>query len=63
MTAYPQMVTRIIVDEFSPLAGRLAASPNSPIRFPATVMRHGHVLEHEDDDLRRRWTIVRKPAV
>jgi spore coat protein A len=57
--AYPATVTRIIIDEFKPPTGRIASIPDSGTTFPATYVQHCHILEHEDDDLMRPWTIVR----
>jgi spore coat protein A len=60
--AYPEMVTRIIIQEFNPPTDTIASIPNSGTKFPATYVQHCHILEHEDDDLMRPWTIVRGPA-
>jgi hypothetical protein len=46
---YPQMVTRIVIDEYRPPTSRLASLPNSGTKFPATYIHHCHFLEHEDD--------------
>ena len=56
--AYPQMVTRIIINEFTPPTGDIASIPNSGTTFPATYVHHCHILQHEDDDFMRPWTIV-----
>jgi spore coat protein A len=61
--AYSEMVTRIIIQEFKPPTERIASIPNSGTKFPATYVHHCHILEHEDDDLMRPWTITRGPAV
>jgi spore coat protein A, manganese oxidase len=55
---YPESVTRIIIDEFDPPTGRIASIPASGAELPATYVHHCHILEHEDDDLMRPWTIV-----
>jgi spore coat protein A len=60
--AYPEMVTRIIIDEFEPPMETIASIPNSGAEFPATYVHHCHILEHEDDDLMRPWTIVKGPS-
>ena len=60
--AYPEMVTRIIIKEFNPPTGTIASIPDSGTKFPATYVQHCHILEHEDDDLMRPWTIVRGSA-
>ncbi|WP_225846181.1 multicopper oxidase family protein [Streptomyces sp. HPF1205] len=56
--AYPETVTRIVVPEFSPPTGTIASLPGSGTEFPATYVHHCHLLEHEDNDLMRPWTIV-----
>ncbi|WP_411086892.1 multicopper oxidase family protein [Streptomyces sp. 061-3] len=56
--SYPETVTRIIIQEFSPPTGTIASIPGSGTEFPATYIHHCHILEHEDDDLMRPWTIV-----
>ncbi|HEX5290020.1 MAG TPA: multicopper oxidase domain-containing protein [Streptosporangiaceae bacterium] len=56
---YPATVTRIIIAEFRPPTGRVASIPDSGTKFPATYVQHCHILEHEDDDLMRPWTVVR----
>jgi spore coat protein A, manganese oxidase len=56
--AYPEMVTRIIINEFDPPTGTIASIPGSGTELPATYIHHCHLLEHEDDDLMRPWTIV-----
>jgi spore coat protein A len=61
--AYSEMVTRIIIQEFKPPTDTIASIPNSGTKLPATYVHHCHILEHEDDDLMRPWTIVRGPAV
>jgi spore coat protein A, manganese oxidase len=61
--AYSQMVTRIIINEFNPPTERIANIPGSGAEMPATYVQHCHILEHEDDDLMRPFTIVRDPAV
>ncbi|MER5661120.1 multicopper oxidase domain-containing protein [Streptomyces mirabilis] len=53
-----QMVTRIIIQEFIPPKDDIASIPNSGAELPATYIHHCHLLEHEDDDLMRPWTIV-----
>ncbi|MFJ1531083.1 multicopper oxidase family protein [Streptomyces mirabilis] len=53
-----QMVTRIIIQEFVPPKRDIASIPNSGAELPATYIHHCHLLEHEDDDLMRPWTIV-----
>ncbi|KAB2371224.1 multicopper oxidase domain-containing protein [Actinomadura montaniterrae] len=55
---YPESVTRIVIAEFAPPTGRIASIPGSGTEFPATYIQHCHILEHEDDDLMRPWTIV-----
>ena len=60
--AYSEMVTRIIIKEFNPPTETIASIPNSGTKFPATYVQHCHILEHEDDDLMRPWTIVRGSA-
>jgi len=57
--AYSEMVTRIIIPEFVPPTDTIAGIPGSGTEFPATYVHHCHILEHEDDDLMRPWTIVR----
>jgi spore coat protein A len=52
------MVTRIIIEEFIPPKDDIASIPNSGAELPATYIHHCHLLEHEDDDLMRPWTIV-----
>jgi spore coat protein A, manganese oxidase len=56
--AYPEMVTRIIINEFNPPTEEIASIPGSGTELPATYVHHCHLLEHEDDDLMRPWTIV-----
>ncbi|MFF1495652.1 multicopper oxidase family protein [Streptomyces sp. NPDC058304] len=56
--SYPETVTRIICREFSPPTETIASIPDSGTEFPATYVHHCHLLEHEDDDLMRPWTIV-----
>ncbi|MEU9371025.1 multicopper oxidase domain-containing protein [Streptomyces avermitilis] len=56
--SYPETVTRIIIKEFSPPTETIASIPGSGTEFPATYVHHCHILEHEDDDLMRPWTIV-----
>ncbi|MFD6275145.1 multicopper oxidase family protein [Streptomyces sp. NPDC060209] len=56
--SYPETVTRIIIKEFSPPTGMIASIPGSGAELPATYIHHCHILEHEDDDLMRPWTIV-----
>ncbi|MER8157560.1 hypothetical protein [Streptomyces sp. NPDC094472] len=51
-------MTRIIIKEFSPPTGTIASIPVSGTEFPATYVHHCHILEQEDDDLMRPWTIV-----
>ncbi|HTU76979.1 MAG TPA: multicopper oxidase domain-containing protein [Trebonia sp.] len=55
---YPEMVTRIIIQEFDPPQETIASIPGSGSELPATYVHHCHILEHEDDDLMRPWTIV-----
>ncbi|OEV30224.1 copper oxidase [Streptomyces nanshensis] len=57
--AYSEMVTRIIIQEFDPPTDTIASLAGSGTKFPATYVTHCHILEHEDDDLMRPWTIVR----
>lgn len=59
--AYSEMVTRIVVDGFEPPTETIAGIPGSGTEFPATYIHHCHILEHEDDDLMRPWTIVKAP--
>lgn len=54
---YPEMVTRIICNEFTP-PGEIASIPGSGAALPAEYVHHCHILEHEDDDLMRPWTVV-----
>jgi spore coat protein A len=56
--AYPEMVTRIIIQDFDPPTDPIAGIPGSGTELPATYIHHCHILEHEDDDLMRPWTIV-----
>ncbi|WP_327281509.1 MULTISPECIES: multicopper oxidase domain-containing protein [unclassified Streptomyces] len=56
--SYPETVTRIIIQEFDPPTGTIASIPGSGTELPATYVHHCHILEHEDDDLMRPWTIV-----
>jgi spore coat protein A len=58
---YPESVTRIVIGGFDPPTGRIASIPASGTEFPATYIQHCHILEHEDDDLMRPWTIVKHP--
>ncbi|MEU4219572.1 multicopper oxidase domain-containing protein [Actinoplanes sp. NPDC026623] len=60
--SYPETVTRIVVQEFSPPMGEIAGIPGSGTELPATYVHHCHILEHEDDDLMRPWTIVSPSA-
>jgi spore coat protein A, manganese oxidase len=55
---YPEMVTRIIINQFDPPTETIASIPGSGAQFPATYLHHCHLIEHEDDDLMRPWTIV-----
>lgn len=57
--AYSEMVTRIIIQGFVPPKETIAGIPGSGAELPATYIHHCHILEHEDDDLMRPWTIVR----
>jgi spore coat protein A len=57
--AYSEMVTRIVIDGFEPPTETIAGIPGSGTELPATYVHHCHILEHEDDDLMRPWTIVR----
>lgn len=45
-------------DTFPP-TGSIAGIPGSGAEFPAWYIHHCHILEHEDDDLMRPWTIVK----
>ncbi|MER5599644.1 multicopper oxidase domain-containing protein [Streptomyces sp. NPDC002265] len=56
--SYPETVTRIIIPEFTPPKATIASIPGSGTELPATYIHHCHLLEHEDDDLMRPWTIV-----
>ncbi|MCX5306378.1 hypothetical protein OG304_23465 [Streptomyces sp. NBC_00160] len=56
--SYPETVTRIITDPWSPPAEPIAGIPNSGTELPATYVHHCHLLEREDDDLMRPFTIV-----
>ncbi|WP_432143807.1 multicopper oxidase family protein [Streptomyces sp. bgisy084] len=56
--SYPETVTRIITGEFTPPTDTIASIPGSGTALPATYVHHCHLLEHEDDDLMRPWTIV-----
>ncbi|MER7467510.1 multicopper oxidase domain-containing protein [Streptomyces sp. NPDC097981] len=56
--SYPETVTRIIIQEFTPPTGEIASIPGSATELPAEYVHHCHILEHEDDDLMRPWTIV-----
>jgi spore coat protein A, manganese oxidase len=60
--AYSQMVTRIIINEFNPPTEPIANIPGSGAKMPAQYVQHCHILEHEDDDLMRPFTIVRSPG-
>jgi spore coat protein A len=60
--AEAEMVTRIIIEEFDPPTETVASIPKSGTEFPAGYLHHCHILEHEDDDLMRPWTIVRGSA-
>jgi spore coat protein A len=51
-------VTRIVIQEFTPPTETIASIPGSGTELPATYVHHCHILEHEDDDLMRPWTIV-----
>ncbi|MCX4635675.1 hypothetical protein QT196_35070 [Streptomyces sp. P9-2B-2] len=51
-------MTRIITGEFTPPMDTIASIPGSGTVLPATYVHHCHLLEHEDDDLMRPWTIV-----
>ncbi|WP_374196030.1 multicopper oxidase family protein [Streptomyces sp. TS71-3] len=53
---YPATVTRIIMTFDVP--GTIASIPGSGTELPATYVHHCHILEHEDNDLMRPWTIV-----
>lgn len=57
--SYPETVTRIIIPDIYPPTGEIASIPGSGTEFPATYIHHCHLLEHEDDDLMRPWTIVK----
>lgn len=57
--AYPEQVTRIIINRFDPPTEKIASIPGSGTEFPAIYIHHCHILEHEDDDLMRPFTIVR----
>ncbi|MEU7901694.1 multicopper oxidase domain-containing protein [Actinoplanes sp. NPDC049118] len=56
--SYPETVTRILIREFSPPTATIASIPGSGTVLPATYVHHCHILEHEDDDLMRPWTII-----
>ncbi|MFE9952223.1 multicopper oxidase family protein [Streptomyces sp. NPDC005531] len=56
--SYPETVTRIIIQEFTPPTRTIASIPGSGTKLPATYIHHCHILEHEDDDLMRPWTIL-----
>lgn len=56
--SYPETVTRIVIKEFTPPTETIASIPGSGAELPATYVHHCHILEHEDDDLMRPWTIV-----
>ncbi|WP_253915761.1 multicopper oxidase family protein [Streptomyces sp. NRRL S-31] len=56
--SYPETVTRIIVQDFTPPTETIASIPGSGTELPATYVHHCHILEHEDDELMRPWTIV-----
>lgn len=60
--SYPETVTRIII-KFDEVPGAIASIPDSGTELPATYIHHCHLLEHEDDDLMRPWTIVRDRPV
>ncbi|MFJ9818735.1 hypothetical protein ACIRU3_26465 [Streptomyces sp. NPDC101151] len=51
--SYPETVTRIIIQEFTPPTRTIASIPGSGTEYPATYIHHCHILEHEDDDLMR----------
>lgn len=38
--------------------GDIAGIPGTGTVLPATYIHHCHILEHEDNDLMRPWTIV-----
>ncbi|MFI1098270.1 multicopper oxidase family protein [Streptomyces sp. NPDC020917] len=57
--SYPETVTRIVIPDITPPTGPIASIPGSGAEFPAMYIHHCHILEHEDDDLMRPWTIVR----
>lgn len=38
--------------------GDIAGIPDTGTVLPATYIHHCHILEHEDNDLMRPWTIV-----
>ncbi|MEV6211521.1 hypothetical protein [Kitasatospora sp. NPDC051914] len=52
------MVTRIVIQDFEVPTEPIASLPGSGTELPATYVHHCHILEHEDDDLMRPWTIV-----
>ncbi|WP_307795364.1 multicopper oxidase family protein [Actinacidiphila acididurans] len=56
--SYPETVTRIVIPDFTPPTDPIASIPGSGTELPATYIHHCHLLEHEDDDLMRPWTIV-----
>ncbi|MET9735761.1 multicopper oxidase domain-containing protein [Streptomyces sp. NPDC006458] len=58
--SYPETVTRIAIGEFTPPTEEIASIPGSAAELPAEYVHHCHILEHEDDDLMRPWTIVAK---
>lgn len=51
-------MTRIVIPEIHPPTGTIASIPGSGAELPATYIHHCHILEHENDDLMRPWTIV-----
>jgi spore coat protein A len=56
--SYPETVTRIVIENITPPTDTIASIPGSGAELPATYIHHCHILEHEDDDLMRPWTIV-----
>ncbi|MGW4967291.1 multicopper oxidase domain-containing protein [Nonomuraea sp. NPDC004186] len=52
----PGMVTRIVLrfDVPPPIDG----IPGTGTAFPATYIRHCHMLEHEDNEIMRPWQVI-----
>ncbi|MEU6365025.1 hypothetical protein ABZ876_04610 [Streptomyces sp. NPDC046931] len=51
-------MTRIIMQEFTPPTATSASIPGSGAGLPATYIHRCHLLEPDDDDLMRPWTIT-----